>query len=81
MTENYGDEEEMVLAENDWSRMKQRALTSGYREGLGRASDECNQEVFDLAYAQGFRDGLSEGEERGKMAAKLILSSDTKRNL
>ena len=83
MTENIGDEEELLLAENDWSRMKQRSLTSGYREGLDQASDKCNQEVFDLAYVLGFRDGLSEGEQKGRMAAAklIILDVDVKRKL
>ena len=68
-----GVEEEMLLAEKDWIRMKQRSLTSGYRDGLGQAIDEGNQTGFDLGYVQGFREGLSEGKLRGRMKASKYL--------
>ena len=71
-----GSEDELFFAEKDWSKMHQRSLTTGYREGMEKASDEGLQAGFDKAYTQGFKAGVALGAVRGQIAAKKFINVD-----
>ena len=71
-----GSEDELFFAEKDWSKMHQRSMTTGYREGMEKASEEGLQAGFDKAYTQGFKAGIVLGVVRGRIAAKKFINVD-----
>lgn len=69
-----GSEDELLIADKEYRRMQQRSLTSGYREGLGQASEDGLQDGFDSAYKEGFKLGMEIGKLRGRIAAKKLIN-------
>ena len=75
-----GSEDELFFAEKDWSKMHQRSMTTGYREGMEKASEEGLHAGFDRAYTEGFKTGIDIGVVRGKIAAKKFINVDNMNN-
>ena len=71
-----GSEDELFMADKEYRRMQERSLTSGYREGMGQASEDGLQEGFDSAYKEGFKLGMEIGKVRGRIAAKKLINVD-----
>ena len=76
-----GSEDELFFAEKDWSKMHQRSMTTGYREGLEKASEDSLQAGFDKAYTEGFKAGVALGGVRGQIAAKKFINVDNVNSL
>ena len=60
----------------DWTKMQERSLTQGYREGVSQGAEQGLQAVFDTAYTRDFTRARQCGRLWGRIAARKFINKD-----